>query len=73
MVSRRAGTGTPTAAPPTESAARSPRRKAGRMEEEGDARERPLKAPASENAMDAMSGEALEGGNGSRGRGEEMR
>jgi hypothetical protein len=27
------------------------------MEEEGDARERPLKAPASENAMDAMSGE----------------
>jgi len=43
------------------------------MEEEGVARERPLKAPASENAMDAMSGEALEGGNGSRGRGEEMR
>lgn len=27
------------------------------MEDEGDARERPLKAPASENAMDAMSGE----------------
>ena len=26
------------------------------MEEEGVARERPLKAPASENAMDAMSG-----------------
>lgn len=57
MVSRRAGTGTPTAAPPTESAARSPRRKEGRKDDDGDARDRPLKAPASENAMDAMSGE----------------
>jgi hypothetical protein len=54
MVSRRAGTGTGTpAAPPTESEARSPRGKKEEVVVVG-ARERPLKAPARVNAMEAM-------------------
>jgi hypothetical protein len=52
MVRRRAGAGTPTAAPPKESAARSPRRKEGRQEAP---RDRPWKAPAIANAMDVIS------------------